>query len=142
MNINCYIAKRAIFVESGQMCLAMVVDATYSSEEFTAIFEADDSPSLSCELKVIRRYDEDAVIAWSESAVFGARWNISVSSKEFYPEEDFWQANFLFGGGFRIFFNPIFIERFIGRDVTWLDEYFNAQNEDSADDDECSEISS
>jgi hypothetical protein len=134
MDINAYVGKRAIFVESGRMCMATIADVHYSSEGLTAIFEAEHSPCLSCELRVIRTDNEDAVKVWLESAVFGVRWDIFVSSKEFFYEADYWQASFLFGGGFRVFFNPVFINRFIGRDVTWLEEFFNGQNEESDND--------
>lgn len=140
MNIDTYIGKRAIFIESGQMCLVKIIACNDSNQKFTATCQADDSPGLSCELNVIRMQNEDAVKSWSNSPVFGTCWDLSVSLNEFHYEEDYWQASFLWGGGFRVFFHPTFIERFLQRDVTWLEEYFNSEDENSAEDDTDIEI--
>ena len=46
------------------------------------------------------------VESWSEAAVFGKRWEVSVGLDQFWHEDDYWQASFLWGGGFRVFFHP------------------------------------
>lgn len=55
---------------------------------------------------------------------FGETWDVMVSNKELYLHEDHWQASFLWGGGFRIFFHPDYVRRFASGDVTWHDEFY------------------
>jgi hypothetical protein len=129
MNISKYIGKQLIFVEAGKMCLATLIQAEYGTDGFSAVFSASKSPSLSCNLHRIRYADEDAVSSWSESAVFGEHWEVLVTTSEFDYEQDYWQASFLWGGGFRIFLDQTFVERFISHDVSWLEEFFNQDDE-------------
>jgi hypothetical protein len=122
------------------MCLATVVGVEHTAEMFHATFEVCRSPQLSCQLRLFRKGDESRVESWSESAVFGERWEVSVGLDQFWPEDDYWQALFLWGGGFRVFFKPALIERFTQRDVSWLDEIFDEddvflQNGDEEEDD-------
>jgi hypothetical protein len=56
---------------------------------------------------------------------FGDAWNVSASKGEFYLDEDHWQVTFLFGGGIRVFFQPEYVARFLSRDVSWIDEYYD-----------------
>ena len=128
MSINKYLGRRAIFVESDAMCLATVVGVEYADEMFHAVFEVCRSPQLSCQLRLFREVDESRVESWSESAVFGERWEVSVGLDQFWPEDDYWQVLFLWGGGFRVFFNPTLIERFAQHDVSWLDEIFDGDD--------------
>ncbi len=111
------------------MCLATLIQAEYGTDSFSAVFSASKSPSLSCNLQRIRYADEDAVSSWSESAIFGEHWEVLVKTSEFDYEQDYWQASFLWGGGFRIFLAQKFVERFISHDVSWLEEFFNQDDE-------------
>jgi hypothetical protein len=120
-----HLGRRAIFVEAGAMCLATVVSVAHTAEWFTAGFEVCRSPQLSCQLRLGRAVGESRVESWSEAAVFGERWEVGVGPGQFWPEDDYWQATFLWGGGFRVFFKPTLIERFTQRDVSWLDEIFD-----------------
>jgi hypothetical protein len=38
--------------------------------------------------------DENLVKSWSETVVFGEQWSVFVQPKEFFLEEDYWQALF------------------------------------------------
>jgi hypothetical protein len=118
------------------MCLATVVGVEYTAEMFHAVFEVCRSPQLSCRLRFGRKVDESQVESWSESAVFGERWEVLVGPGQFWPEDDYWQALFLWGGGFRVFFNPALIERFAQRDVSWLDEIFEGDDASLEDEEE------
>jgi hypothetical protein len=91
-------------------------------------------------LRLGRAVGESRVESWSEAAVFGERWEVGVGPGQFWPEDDYWQATFLWGGGFRVFFKPTLIERFTQRDVSWLDEIFDPdeaslEEEETEDDD-------
>jgi len=101
MRTNKDLGRQAVFAESGAMCLATVVGVEHTAEQFTAPFEVCRSPRLSCRLRLIRAVDESRVASWSASAVFGERWEVSVGLDQFVHEDDYWQASFLWGGGFR-----------------------------------------
>lgn len=130
MNTSEYIGKQLIFVEAGKMCLATLIQAQYGTDGFRAIFSASKFPSLSCNLRKFRYANEDAVNCWSELSFLGEHWKVFVKPSEFYYAQDYWQASFLWGGGFRVFLDQKFVERFIAHDVSWLEEFFN-QDEDS-----------
>lgn len=127
MKVSEYCGRQAIFIESGDACLAMLSEAELSAESFKATFVASDSPALSCELMRIRMEGEGPVRAWSEVFPFGDRWGVCVTPREFFIEPENWQASTLWGGGFRVFFQPEYVERFIQHDVSWLDEFYNAE---------------
>jgi len=59
---------------------------------------------------------------------FPNTWKVEGSDREFFPESDYWQFVFLYGGGVRIFFQPTFVSRFLAGDVSWLDEFFSARH--------------
>jgi hypothetical protein len=132
MNARKYTGRSVIFIESGEMCLATVVSANYDAVGFKATFEASLSPARACELRQFRQHQESLINQWSEKSPFGQRWDVSVSKKEFFHDTDHWQASFLWGGGFRVFLNQLFVERFINHDVAWLEEFYNC-DDDSED---------
>lgn len=79
MNVSDYIGRTVVFIESGAMCLATVVEADLGDSRFKAVYAAIQSPATSCQLHQF--YDEESeelVNSWSETAVFGERWSVSV----------------------------------------------------------------
>lgn len=134
MKVSEYRGRQAVFVESGDACLATVSEAEFSTEWFKATFVASHPPAPSCELKLSQMEGEDPVKSWSEVPPFGERWDVCVRPGEFFAGPEHWQASFLSGGGFRVFFQPDYVERFIRRDVSWLDEFYNAEDELTEDD--------
>jgi hypothetical protein len=136
VSTSAYLGRQAIFVESGAMCLATVVGVEHTAEQITALFAVCRSPRLSCRLRLVRAVDESRVESWSASAVFGERWEVSVGLDQFRHEDDYWQASFLWGGGFRVFFHPALIERFAQRDVSWLAEVFDRDDASLEDEEE------
>jgi hypothetical protein len=131
MNAIEYIGKSVVFIESGEMCLATVVSANYDAVGFKATFEASLSPALSYKFW---QQQESLADPWSGEFPFGQCWDVSVSKKEFFFDADHWQASFLWGGGFRVFLNQLFVERFINHDVDWLEEFYNCDEDDYAED--------
>jgi hypothetical protein len=129
MNFSKYIGRKVVFMESGQMCLAKVVEADLGVSGFRAVFVAVQSPATSNQLhQFCKSADENLVKSWSETAVFGERWSVFVGYREFLIEEYYWQASTLWGGGFRVFLDPLFIERFMQRDLSWLESFFKAED--------------
>jgi hypothetical protein len=86
-----------------------------------------------CRLRFFRAPGDDPIEKALEEAPFGYEWGVEVSNKEFFLEDDHWQASFLWGGGFRIFFQPSFVSRFLTGDVTWLDEFYGDDDADDSD---------
>jgi hypothetical protein len=87
-----------------------------------------------CRLRFFRTPGDDPIEKVLEEAPFGNEWQVEVSNKEFFQEEDYGQASFLWGGGFRIFFEPSFVSRFLNGDVRWLDEFYGDDDEDDDSD--------
>ena len=122
MNTSEYIGKQLVFIEAGQMCLATLIQAEYGTDGFRAVFSASKFPSLSFNLRGIPCANEDAY--WSQLSFFGDDWEVFVNHSEFQYEQNYWQASFLWGGGFRIFFDQKFVDRFISHDISWLEEFY------------------
>jgi hypothetical protein len=123
MNPSDYNGKSVVFIESGEMCLATIVSAAYDTEGFKATFEASSSPAVACELRQFQQHQDGSNHRWSEKSPFGQRWDVSASMKEFFHDPECWQASFLWGGGFRVFVNQLFVERFLNHDIAWLEDH-------------------
>jgi hypothetical protein len=77
-----------------------------------------------CRLRFVRKLGDGAIEQVLTEPPFGETWSVTVPNGEFCLAEDHWQALFLWGGGFRIFFQSAFVPRFRNGDVDWLEEYY------------------
>ena len=131
--LDSFVGRVAVFIESGDTCLGTVENVVSDSECVRAAFKLVPG-SFRCRLRFLRHPGDDPIEERSAEPPFGDTWEATVSNKEFYLEDEHWQASFLFGGGFRAFFQPTFVERFAAGDVTWLDEYYgDGEDEDDED---------
>ncbi|MFN0019305.1 MAG: hypothetical protein ACKVP0_13660 [Pirellulaceae bacterium] len=121
--LDSFIGRVAVFVETSQACLASVGKVESDSERICVGFQVVPD-SFGCRLRFFRQPGDDPIEELLTEPPFGDAWDVMVSNKEFYLDDDHWQASFLFGGGFRAFFQPAFVQRFILGDVTWLDEFY------------------
>jgi hypothetical protein len=110
----------------------MVETADFNADRITAAFRLMPG-AFMCRLRLFRTPGEDPIATVLDEAPFGNVWQVEVSNKEFFLEDDHWQALFLWGGGFRIFFQPSFVSRFLKGDVTWLDEFYADDDADEND---------
>jgi hypothetical protein len=130
-SLESYVGRSAVFIESSEACLVTVEKVECDAERVRADFKLVPH-SFRCRLRFIRTLDDDPIEAVLQEPPSGESWNVMVRNKEFFLENDHWQASFLWGGGFRVFFQPSFVSRFLDGDVRWLDEYYN----DSEDEDD------
>lgn len=131
-SLDRYLGRSCVFIESGAACVGTVETVEIAEGETSAVFRLVPN-SFRCRLRLFRSGSEDAIEHVLQEPPFGDTWSVMVSNKEFYVEDDHWQATFLFGGGFRIFFQPSFVKRFLTGDVAWLDEYYNDVEQDDWD---------
>jgi hypothetical protein len=122
-NLKHYVGRSAVYVESSLACVATVESADSNAEGITATFRLVPGAFI-CRLRFIRTPGDDPIEQVLDEAPFGNEWQVEVSNQEFFLKDDHWQALFVWGGGFRIFFQPAFVGRFLNGDVTWLDEFY------------------
>lgn len=134
--LDSFVGRVAVYIESSHACLGTVEKVETDTERFRAHFKVVPD-SFRCKLRFIRHPDDGPIEERLVDPPFGDTWDVMVPNKEFYLEDDHWQALFLWGGGFRVFFQPTFIERFAAGDVTWIDTYYgDAVDEDDGDTDD------
>lgn len=132
-NFDQLLGKPLVLIESGHCCLAKLTSVSHDGNWFDAEFERNQHPSVACEYGLISTAGEKPTLNWSPPLPFQSPWAVKVSSEEFYFEEEFWQAQFLWGGGFRVFFNPRYVEEFSRGSLDWLWQHY-ADEEDCEDD--------
>ena len=125
-----YVGRPAVFIESSQACLGTVEKVECDAERVRAEFKLVPH-AFQCRLRFLRTPDGDPVEAVLQEPPFGETWDVMVSNREFFLENDHWQASFLWGGGFRVFFQPSFVRRFLTGDLRWLDEYYNDSEDEN-----------
>lgn len=128
-----YVGRSAVFIENSQACVATVESVDCNTDQITAAFRVKPS-SFMCRLRSFREADDDPIKCVLERSPFGNTWDIKVSQGEFFLNDDHWQAAFLWGGGFRVFFQPSFVSRFLSGDVGWLEEYFDPETAEDEND--------
>jgi hypothetical protein len=116
-----------VYVETQTMCVA-VVSSVDISEERVAIGFTRTRGTFSCRLRFILNPGDDPIEERLPEDYLPSTWTVESSNREFFPEGDYWQFLFLFGGGARIFFQPTLVSRFLSGDVGWLDEFFNGRH--------------
>jgi hypothetical protein len=131
-NLKNYVGRSAVCIESSQACAVTVVSADSNAERISVAFRLIPG-AFMCRLRFFRTPGDDHIETVLEEAPFGNEWRAEVSNNEFFPEDDHWQASFLWGGGFRIFFQPSFVSRFLRGDVTWLHEFYGDDDADDSD---------
>ena len=133
-NLKSYVGRTAVYIESSQACAGIVESAASNMEKVTATFRLVPG-SFMRRLRFFQTPGDERIEKILEDAPFGNTWGVMASYKEFFLEDDFWQACFLWGGGFRIFFQPSFVNRFLTGDLVWIDEFYGDDtDEDDADD--------
>ncbi len=131
-NLKSYVGRSAVYMESSQACAATVVSAHSNAQRIMAAFRLLPG-AFMCRLRLFRTPGDDPIEEILEQAPFGNEWRVEVSNQEFFLQEDHWQASFLWGGGFRILFQPSLVSRFLRGDVTWLDEFYGDDDADDSD---------
>ena len=121
-----YIGRPCVYIESGDVCVCTVEAARITTESFSAQFRIV-ADSFKCRLRVIRTAGEDLIESVLDDPPFGDEWNVSALDKQFYfeLEGDYWHLGFLSWGGFRAFFQPSFVARFLAGDIAWMDECYD-----------------
>lgn len=131
MDISKNIGQQALYIESGYICLATLIDVQCDADQITGVFEISEKAYPSCSLNRILEPGDDHVSSWLDEPPFGERWSFTCTPRDFYADGNHWDISFLWGmGGVRIFFHPEFIEAFKLGKVEWLSKFY------SGDDDE------
>lgn len=133
-NLTSYVGRSVVYIESSKACAATVESVFCNTERISATFRLIPG-AFMCRFRSFRTLGDERVERVLEAAPFGNTWDIGVSNKEFFLEDDHWQASFLWGGGFRIFFQQSFVSRFLSGDVTWLDEFYGDGNDSDEESD-------
>jgi hypothetical protein len=127
-----FVGRTAVFLESCHACLGVVETVDTDEERIRADFRLVPN-SFCCHLRCSLKSGDDPIEERLAEPPFGENWDVMVSNNEFYLDEDHWQASFLWGGGFRIFFQPDYVKRFASGDVTWLGEFYSDSDEEEED---------
>jgi hypothetical protein len=123
-DLSSYVGRSAVYVETQKMCVA-VVSSVDANEERAAVGFSRTPGTYACRLRFILNPGDDPVEEVLKEDYFPSTWTVAGSNREFFPEGEYWQFLFLYGGGARIFFQPSFVSRFLAGDVKWLDEFFS-----------------
>jgi hypothetical protein len=108
--------RLCVYVEDGIFSLARVVKVSACDSGIEAVMEAVPERPLVC------YYRETPPRFAEEPHPVGDRWEISRDWKWFYPGEQVWDGSPYMG--FRALFAPDVVERFLARDLSWVEEYF------------------
>lgn len=127
-----FVGRTAVFIEGRDACLGVVEKVEADEERVRADFRIVPD-SFRCHLRFWRAPGDEPIEERLAAPPFGETWDVMVSNKEFYLDEDHWQASFLWGGGFRIFFQPDYVKRFATGDVAWLDDFYSDGDDDEAE---------
>lgn len=133
MNVDLdeFVGRTSVFIDGGDACLGIVDSVQNADGRITACFRVVPD-SFRCRLRLICDLpDDNPIECVMDEPPFGDSWDISVSDQEFHSDHDHWQATFLFGGGFRVFFHNEYVSRFHAGDVRWLGEYYNGDDAES-----------
>jgi hypothetical protein len=133
--LDSFVGRTAVFIDTCQACLGTVDKVETDAERVRANFKLVPD-AFRCRLRFFQQPGDDPIEERLTEPPFGDAWDVMVSNKEFYLDDDHWQASFLFGGGFRVFFQPAYVQRFASGDVSWLDEYYgDGDDEEEGDPD-------
>ena len=127
--LHTFVGRIAVFVEAGEACLGKVESVDSSDEQVRARFNIVPG-SFCCRLRVIRQPGDDPIEEVLQQPPFGDSWDVLVSNEEFDLTDEHWSALFHWGGGFRVYFQAAFVERFAAGDVGWLYEFYNDDDDD------------
>jgi len=116
LDLGIYAGRRCVYIEGGEFSLAQVLRVQTSEQGMQAILE----PLPECPL--VCHYRENPCRFAEEPELLGHHWEIRKSWQCFYAEPDFWDGSLY--GGFRALFAPDVVERFMARDLSWVEEYF------------------
>ena len=132
-SLGMFVGRAAVFVESGYAAAVTVEKAESGPERATATFRRIPD-SFHCLLRRVSKPGDGPIEEIPPAWPFGESWDVEVSHAEFfvYPERDHWQASFLWGGGFRVWFNPSFVARFLKGDVNWMHEFYRGDDHDES----------
>ena len=111
-----YVGRRCVYIEDGVFSIARVAAVSASDQSMHAVMEAVPDLPLVC------YYREQPPRFNAEAHPVGDRWEISQEWKFFYPDEEVWDGSPYMG--FRILFASDVVERFMARDLSWVEEYF------------------
>lgn len=131
-DLKSYVGRSAVYIESSQACVTTVETAQSSADRMAAAFRLVPG-AFMCSLRFFRTSCDDPIETVLDEAPFGNEWQVEASETEFFLEDELWQASFLWGGGFRVFFQPSFVGRFLKADVAWLDEFYADEDADEID---------
>ncbi|MGV3720585.1 MAG: hypothetical protein ACO1SX_06705 [Actinomycetota bacterium] len=111
-----YTGRRCVFIEDGVFSVARVVEVGAAETGMEAVLEAVPELPLVC------HYRKDPPRFAEEPHPVGSRWEINRTWEWFYPGEEIWDESPY--SGFRILFASEVLERFLARDLSWVEEYF------------------
>jgi hypothetical protein len=111
-----YLNRRAVYIEGGTFCLVTVEAVETGSTGMRAVLSQDPDISLVC------HYREDPVRFADGEKPFGDRWEISKEWNWFYYSPDHWDGSPY--GGFHLIFSEQVIDRYLARDMQWVEDYF------------------
>ena len=115
-SLSVYLDRLCIYIEDGVFSVARLTTVDASDESLRATIEAVPGCSLVC------HYRENPPRFAEETHPIGDRWEVSQSWKWFGLNEGYWDGSVSWG--FRIFFIQDVIDRFLDRDLSWIDDYF------------------
>jgi hypothetical protein len=116
------VGRKCVFVESGLMCLGIVESARFDQGNFFAAFKGVPN-TFACRYRKYQEADEAPIAETFNEPPLGDRWDVAVPEKDFYLDRDYWDASPSWGG-FKIFFDPEFVERFSRGDISWMQEFY------------------
>jgi hypothetical protein len=110
------VGRPCVFIEDGTFCIARVAEVAASDVGMQALLDCIPDLSLSCLYRHRPPQFREGVYP------FGSRWEIGKEWKWFYLNEDHWDGSPYMG--FHVLFAREVVERFLARDLCWIDDYF------------------
>jgi hypothetical protein len=115
-DLQTFVGRLCVYIEDGVFSIARVAAVSASEEGMEAVMEAVPELSLVC------HYREDPPRFAEEPHPIGERWEIGRQWEWFYPGDEVWDGSPYMG--FRALFAKDVVERFLARDLSWIDDYF------------------
>jgi hypothetical protein len=111
-----FVGRLCVYIEDGVFSIARVAAASATEEGMAAVMDAVPELPLVC------HYCEDPPRFVAEPHPIGQQWEIGRQWDWFYPGEEYWDGSPYLG--VRALFATDVVERFLARDLSWIDDYF------------------
>jgi hypothetical protein len=116
-----FVGRRGIYIEGSVCCVVRVESVSVVDDSMRAVV-VHEPRSPVCRFRRMRQAGEESVESWEAKPPSPPRWEIGTQLKWFFPDEECWDGSVY--GGFRVLFAPAALARFLQRDFSGVDKFF------------------